>query len=181
MTVKTAPLLPHPASPAPAGLQLSASAEVDAAGDLHLHYGLRGPIADLLIPANAPAAARDGLWQHTCCEAFVAAAGSAEYHEFNLAPSTCWAAYRFTAYRERDLAWQPEAAPVIACQTTAQEMQLSARIPAALLPPAGRWQISLTTVIETRTGEKSYWALRHASPQPDFHQRDSFVLELTRP
>ncbi len=181
MTVKTAPLLPHPASPAPAGLQLSASAEVDAAGNLHLHYCLRGPIADLLIPPNAPAAARDGLWQHTCCEAFVAAAGSADYHEFNLAPSTCWAAYRFTAYRERDLAWQPEAAPVIACQHNAQEMQLTARIPAALLPPAGSWQISLTTVIETRTGEKSYWALHHASPQPDFHQRDSFVLELNRP
>lgn len=181
MTVKTAPLLPHPASPAPAGLSLAASAQFDAAGDLHLHYRLRGPIADLLIPPTAQPAARDGLWQHTCCEAFVAAAGSAEYHEFNLAPSTCWAAYRFTAYRERDLAWQPEAAPAILCQTNAQEVLLTARIPAALLPPARTWQISLTTVIETRRGEKSYWALHHASPQPDFHLRDSFVLELNRP
>ena len=41
----------------------------------------------------------DGLWRHTCFEAFIAAAVRPEYWEYNLSPSGAWAAYHFTGYR----------------------------------------------------------------------------------
>lgn len=41
----------------------------------------------------------DGLWRHTCCEAFLAERGRPGYHEFSFAPSTEGAVYRFAAYR----------------------------------------------------------------------------------
>jgi hypothetical protein len=40
------------------------------------------------------------------------------------------------------------------------------------------WQIGLTAVIETATGEKSYWALHHPAEKPDFHHRGGFALSL---
>jgi hypothetical protein len=43
---------------------------------------------------------------------------------------------------------------------------------------AGRWQMSLTAVIEETNGRKSYWALAHAAGKPDFHHKDGFILEL---
>ena len=42
---------------------------------------------------------RDGLWQHTCFEAFFGVLGSDDYWEFNLAPSGDWNVYRFAGYR----------------------------------------------------------------------------------
>lgn len=42
----------------------------------------------------------------------------------------------------------------------------------------GPWLASLSAVIEEPHGTKSYWALAHRSDKPDFHDPDSFVLEL---
>jgi len=33
-------------------------------------------------------------------------------------------------------------------------------------------------VIKLKNGEKSYWALAHRGKQPDFHLRESFVVEM---
>jgi hypothetical protein len=39
-------------------------------------------------------------------------------------------------------------------------------------------QLGLTAVIEDDSGNLSYWALRHAPGNPDFHDPDGFALEL---
>src|SRR5574343_1920011 len=108
------PLLPHSADTAPGHLTLAAGFVWLADGGLHLSYRLQGTIADLILPEPTEPVQMDGLWQHTCCEAFVSENGGPGYREFNLAPSGCWAAYRFTDYRQRDADWQPAAAPHIA-------------------------------------------------------------------
>jgi hypothetical protein len=41
-------------------------------------------------------------------------------------------------------------------------------------------EASLSAVIESSTGEISYWALKHAGAKPDFHDPASFVLPLQR-
>jgi hypothetical protein len=46
------------------------------------------------------------------------------------------------------------------------------------LVPDGPWRAGLSAVVEEADGNKSYWALNHPSDKPDFHHRDSFVLEL---
>ena len=175
------PLLCHPAAPCPARHQVSASAHLTADGTLALCFELRGDADKLRIPAPQPPGAADGLWQHTCCEAFVAAVDGAEYREFNLSPSGQWAAYRFHAYRKRDAGFVPPVAPQSDFRRTADGFRLTAQLAPELLPPATVFQIGLTLVLEASDGGKSYWALAHCAEQPDFHLGQSFTLTLALP
>src|SRR5215471_14541747 len=69
------------------------------AGGLILNYLVCGTIDDLRIPPIMATVRNDGLWRHTCLEAFIRASPGVMYYEFNFAPSTQWAAYRFSSYR----------------------------------------------------------------------------------
>jgi len=52
-------------------------------------------------------------------------------------------------------------------------------IPSKLLPESSRLQTGLSAVIETRGGLRAYWALSHATAQPDFHDRSGFCLNIS--
>src|SRR4051794_34232739 len=92
-------LHPHPHSPSAAVSSLSAEATRPAPDTLRLTFRLDGAIDRLLIPAPAVPDRTDGLWQHTCFEAFLTAGEGEAYHEINLSPSGQWAAYRFDSWR----------------------------------------------------------------------------------
>ncbi|HYO27683.1 MAG TPA: DOMON-like domain-containing protein [Azonexus sp.] len=173
-------LLCHPVSPCAAVRAIEASAIVTASGALALSYRLQGDPEKISIPAPVPPAAADDLWQHTCLEAFVAAADDAGYREFNFSPAGLWANYRFTACRQRNPDFLPPAAPRIAFQRCADGFRLDAWLAPELLPASGKLNIGLTAVIATRDGGRSYWALAHCAAQPDFHLRQSFSLTLQR-
>ncbi|QID19555.1 DOMON-like domain-containing protein [Nitrogeniibacter mangrovi] len=167
--------MPHPAVPAPPGVGV----EVDVArapdGALRLAYRLRDPAAVLRMPPPASPGPADGLWQHSCCEAFVAAPDAPGYIEFNCAPSGQWAAYAFDRYRERRATQgNPPWRPAIAFGQDAGVHRLSVTLDGALLPAAGC--LSVTCVLEDRAGALSYWAVRHPLAHPDFHHRDGFAL-----
>ena len=172
------PLLCHPtlSSAAITGLETSATPLPD--GGLALRFQLHGKPGDLRLPPPQQPAAVDGLWQTTCCEAFIAAVDAPDYREFNFSPSGQWAAYRFDAYRERDMHFVPASAPRIAFALLPDGFRLDVELAAALLPAPGPLNLSLTAVIEAADGSKSYWALAHAAEQPDFHHRQSFTLTL---
>lgn len=154
---------------------------------LLLCYDLRGDLADLRLPPAAEPGPADGLWQHTCFEAFVAHPGEPAYREFNFSPSGQWAAYRFRSERARDA--QAEAAcdaaqPVIECVCAPGQLLLQAWLPLEHLPavPPGRpllW--GLTAVLEDAAGHLSYWALHHPGPRPDFHHSAGRTLALALP
>ena len=136
---------------------------------------------NVLLPEPTTPAARDFLWQHTCCEAFVALPDGKNYLEFNFSPSGCWAVYRFTDYRVRDESYVCAEASTVQCEPRADGFDLTATISPKILPQKSAdesWQIGLTAVIETTDGQKSYWAMRHDAPQPDFHLRSQFLLAL---
>jgi hypothetical protein len=175
------PLLRHPASCCAAVRTIAASACLTKDGSLLLSYDVRGEPGSIRIPETQPSGAADGLWQRTCCEAFVAAVDAPEYREFNFSPSGQWAAYRFSAYRNRDSGFVPPAAPQLDCRSDAAGFRLTARIAPELLPAATAFNIGLSVVIEAADGARSYWALAHAGAQPDFHHRQSFTLTLIRP
>lgn len=145
-----------------------------------MRFCLDCPPDALRIPAAGASGPADGLWQHTCCEAFIADEQGDGYLEFNFSPSGQWACYRFLAYRQRDTAFTPPAAPSINCHTQPAAFVLTATIPPALLPGEGASLVGLTAVIETADGRKSYWATTHCAAQPDFHLRQSFTLNLNR-
>ncbi len=174
------PLHRHPATAGPAGQALTVDYALGPLG-LALNYRFRGDPAAVRLPARQAAGPADGLWRHTCCEAFAAAAGAPAYREFNFSPSGQWAAYRFSDYRQRDAAAPAGelAAPTVALR--ADGFDLCATIPAALLPAGRRLQIGLSAVIEQADGGKTYWALAHGGEHPDFHLRPTFLVELHLP
>src|SRR5512139_3820238 len=69
------------------------------ADGLVLCYKVTGKMSSVRLSPVTDASRSDNLWQHTCFEAFVRASSGTEYYEFNFAPSTQWAAYRFSGYR----------------------------------------------------------------------------------
>ena len=172
-------LIRHPQSPAPDGLALQAGAAFTPAGDLMLRFRLEGGNGRLRIPAAAAPERVEGLWRHTCFEAFVMGADAPAYREFNFSPSGAWQAYGFASYRQGG----PLAnalAPRIR-RLEGGEFGLDVLLPADQLPPGPRLRLGLSAVIETADGALSYWALRHASGRPDFHHSDCLALELVRP
>lgn len=176
------PLLCHPASPCCAVQAIAATAALSDEG-LILHYFVHADPGAIRLPKPRPAQAADGLWQHTCCEAFIAPAAGTAYREFNFSPSGEWAAYSFTDYRTRDMAYHAPRGPRIELRQLANGFELAASLAPALLPAGPAWQIGLTVVIEAADGSTSYWALTHATAQPDFHLRPGFslILKAARP
>ena len=164
-------LNPHPDSRSPVTW-----IEVEVAREspdlLRLTYHVFGTLARIAIPQAQPPSRTDGLWQHTCFEAFVGAGTG--YCEFNLSPSAQWAAYRFDGYRAgmRDAA---SADPIIAWDVSEGEGMLSAILH---LPPDVTGPLGLSAVIEDKDGGKAYWALAHPPGPPDFHYAACFAAEL---
>jgi hypothetical protein len=142
---------------------------------LQVAYVLEGEIDRLRIPAPQPPRIAERLWQHTCCEIFIARQDLRGYHEFNLSPSGEWAAYAFTRYRKGALLADPALEPRIAVKRSLDRLELSAVIS---LNQEGTLHIGLAAVVEDEEGTLSYWALRHAPGKPDFHHPATFALEL---
>jgi hypothetical protein len=163
----------HPAAPpgAPA-IAIDVTIARPDAKILALTYEVSSRVGDLVIPSPAPPARSDGLWRHTCFEAFVRAPSGDAYAEFNFSPSGEWAAYGFSGYREAMTPLEITA-PQIEVHQTDGRLAVSVR-----LASAGPSRLGLSAVIEEVGGRISYWALAHPAAKPDFHHRDSFVYEL---
>jgi hypothetical protein len=174
-------LMIHPDTPGPIGLAVTVESERAADGELKVRFDVTGPVADLMIPPPAPGGRKDELWRTTCLEVFVRAETEAAYCEFNLSPSTEWAAYRFDGYRAGMAPIEPITAPTISGSVTEGCLQLAAtiHIPETL---AGReLRLGLSAILETRDGTRSYWALAHPEGKPDFHHADCFAAKLAAP
>ncbi len=178
-------LIPHPVTAAPVVRALEACVSWTETGGLQISYCLWGDIARLRVPDEQPARPSDGLWEHTCFEAFVAVPGRLAYREFNFSPSGLWASYAFTAYRQRDESAREVAAPQIVTRRSAGRLEVAATLPASVLPAGMEvLDVGLCAVVEAADvvdGQHSYWALAHGAARPDFHLRDSFSLRLARP
>jgi hypothetical protein len=146
------------------------------ASKLAFRYVIAGTLSEVSIPDQATPQRTDGLWQHTCCEAFIGNSGQKTYYEFNFSPSTEWAAYRFNDYRAGMSVANEVVAPSVGIQRHDQTIELSATIDLTSLSLGANLRIGLSVVIEERSGRKSYWALAHSPGKPDFHHAGSFVL-----
>ncbi len=173
-------LKPHPASPGTTVEKLTVEASRLKSGELQLRYRLTGDIASLLVPERDGPARTDFLWHHTCFEVFIAPGTDPAYREFNLAPSTRWAAYRFTAYRKGMANLDQPHPPIITFTATDREIRLDATM-SPHLPADEPWRLAVTTVIEEKSGHKSFWSLHHPDPRPEFHHPEGFVLHLETP
>jgi hypothetical protein len=176
-------LQPHPDTPQPLVRALRAGA-VRRPDTLVFEYQLSGELSRLSLPvpsASPSGSRRDGLWRHSCFEAFIARPGAPEYFEFNFAPQGDWAAYRFAGYRAGMEPLALPQAPRIEVRRSAEELLLTAAVSlneASLLAHGAPLRVALASVIEDGGGTLSYWSLRHAPGKADFHHADGFALEL---
>lgn len=201
----------HAATPCEAAHRIEVQVHKTAGATLELRYTLEGDIDGLLIPAQTAPCPADKLWQHTCFEAFVAggderahtlpaepdvrgeralaedgfrngfSAGRVGYYELNFSPSTEWAIYRFSAYREGMTAVEPARPPHICVRREADRLALEAVVDLERLSglrDGPGLRLSLTAVIEDTRHRLSYWALAHPSGKPDFHHAAGFALVL---
>jgi hypothetical protein len=171
----------HPDSLGLVATQIEVEVAHPRAGRLELSYVVTGRIGDLRLPPVVAATRTDELWRHTCFEAFVQTAPDGTYYEFNFAPSTQWAAYRFDGYRSGMRAAAGIVAPVIDVQSRPDGYVLNAVLDLDGLPDLARttsWSLGLSALIEDTRGHLSYWALSHPPGKPDFHHSNGFAHAL---
>lgn len=131
-----------------------------------------GDISRIAVPPVQDVGRFDNLWKTTCFEIFWSH-DAASYREFNLSPSTRWAAYDFDAFREgmRDAPAKIKIA-VEASQTT---LRLTADIRSDLPLPA---TVALNAIIEDEDGANRFWALAFRPGAPEFHAEECRALDL---
>lgn len=177
-----AALIPHPSQLPRAVAVRSLSASVGALppGRLVFEYRLEGDLARLRLPPAGAAQRLDGLWKHTCFEAFVAVTGTKAYTELNFSPSGDWSAYEFTDYRQGMAHVQLQVPPQIAVRQGKNRLQLAAMVALPASEPREVLRVGLTAVVQAEDGSLSYWATKHApGKKPDFHHPEGLTLEVT--
>ncbi|MBU0498891.1 MAG: DUF3820 family protein [Gammaproteobacteria bacterium] len=172
-------LASHPDSPCDSVQAIQAQVRSRPDGALLLNYRIEGDMAALRLPAPTSPVRLDGLWRHSCLEAFVMAGEGPGYREFNFSPSGAWQAYDFEGYREGGGA-SPIEVPPLVTERTPHVCSLSVALPKESLPLGPALRLGLSAVIEEADGRLSYWALRHPPGRPDFHYTGAFALSLDR-
>lgn len=173
-------LVPHPSTP-PSDPTFKVWANVDYVAKLgpvattNIWFGVGAPADRFVIPDAMEPTRADDLWKATCFEAFLRGEGEDSYREWNFAPSTAWAAYDFSTYREK--AGNPDVStPYIRMEDNFTWWALGATV---AVDAATEWQLGLSAVLEEKDGTKSYWALAHPpDDMPDFHHADCFAARL---
>jgi hypothetical protein len=173
-------LIRHPSTPCDAISRIEADAERSADGGLSLRYTAHGSIDGLLLPVKAKAERTDLLWQHTCFEAFIKPQPGTAYTELNASPSSGWALYSFSSFRE-EMTEAPDAIQISPIDVKIAPGSLILATSIRGLEHTFDWRIALSAIIEEKSGRKSFWALKHPPEKPDFHHDDCFDLQLPAP
>jgi hypothetical protein len=143
---------------------------------LDFRFELRDPgglALDSLRPGLAsPPARADQLWKTTCFEAFWALPGERGYWELNISPSgKGWNCYRFEDYRSpaSPAACLGYELTSLRATATSLEGSLSANQELRAI------EASLCAIVRTAKGTR-YFSTAHAGARPDFHLRESFII-----
>ena len=148
---------------------------------LDIEFQLTGNLSTLVWPPTVESSTRqDNLWETTCFEFFFAEPNSKNYWEVNLSPSGHWNVYGFKDYRQ---GMQPEKAIAslnIKSNFSENKATLTCSIPIDGLGLSQKnLDISITSVLALEDGSISYWAVDHVAAEADFHQRESFQLQVS--
>ena len=179
--MQTFELSPYPVKDLP---EIEIVGTVERIGNqLSLLYEVRGDVESILLHSPSVPTRKDDLWMATCFEFFLAVTGTAGYWEFNMSPSGDWNVYcmdeyRRIGFREESAIWQ------LPFKFQKRETGLSLDIVldlSPIIPAEEKIEIGISAVIQTNDNKETHWALSHPNEwasQPDFHLRESFVLEV---
>jgi hypothetical protein len=174
-------LKPHPDTLRAAVTGIAVEVTRPRPGRVALAYLVTGKISELRVPPRAEPLRADELWKQTCFEAFIRTSPGVDYYEFNFSPSTQWAVYRFSGYRNgMRVAAEIQAPPLeVDVQVDHYTLLATLELDQLKLPHGKKWQLGLSAVIEELNSRKSYWALAHPPGRPDFHHSDCFTYEFS--
>lgn len=170
-------LQPFPSSQAPTNLKLTGNIARHE-NLLTISYNLLGDIQQVdIAPPQTPQRQHE-LWLDTCFEFFIGAENSPVYWEFNLSPAGHWNIYHFDNYRQ---GMQEETAFTtlpfdVKHNSDSLTLTLSVNLD-KIIPVNQRIEVSITTVIKSTNDQVSYWAVSHKGAEPDFHLRESFIVQ----
>jgi hypothetical protein len=174
----TLALAPYPSTPSNAVRAVEARVMRSPDGMLALTYWVQGELSRVRLPPPRPARRADGLWRHTCFEAFVAPDPGPAYLELNFSPSGEWAGYAFSAYRTGMTAADEIESPTIMVTRSEGGLTVDAAVCLMRLRDGAAARVALAAVVEESSGTLSYWALEHPPDKPDFHHPRGFALKL---
>jgi hypothetical protein len=148
---------------------------------IEIHYNVTGDVANIRFPpAQSQPGRKDDLWQATCFEFFIALPNEPPYWEYNLSPSGDWNIYRMEAYRR--IGFREELSiQNLSLEVSRQREHVAVASSTDISPivsSSETIQVAITSVIQTKDGHKTYWALAHPNLHADFHLRESFTLAL---
>jgi hypothetical protein len=145
---------------------------------LIIAYKLTGS-SNINLPQTAAPTRQLDLWEHTCCEFFLGLKDSTQYWEFNLSPAGHWNVFRFLDYRQNLIEETSfDSLPFsVSQQNDTLQLDLAVNLE-QIISFQQNLEINITAVIEDREKQLSYWALTHSRQKPDFHNRDSFVINI---
>jgi hypothetical protein len=151
-----------------------------SANTLAIRYSLIGPVSEIVIPAPTDVPSRmNNLWEETCFEIFIGVKNSDQYREFNLSPSGHWNVYRFREYREEMKEERAFTSLPFRVMKNGNSLDIELKVNLdRIIPEDQSIEVGVSAVIKLLDGKTTYWALTHPGPQPDFHRRDSFIIEL---
>ena len=181
MTNQTFSLKPFPSEESLRDLEVTGSI-ARYAHKLSLRYQLTGDLKQVVIPrlSDTPVRSHE-LWENTCFEFFLGVKDSAQYWEFNLSPAGHWNVYHFDGYRQ---GMQEETAFNIlpfSIQKQSDSLTLVLDVDLGkIVAIEQELQVAITTVIKNKNCDITCWALAHSGIEPDFHLRDSFMIELSK-
>jgi hypothetical protein len=180
---QSAVLTAHPSTPNDAVRRLAVQVRAEDPDILAFQYSLAADMSRVRVPRSGTGGRAGALWEHTCFEAFVAAAHGPGYVEFNFSSSLEWAVYQFSAYRAGMSPVQTGQDPQVSVRQHEGGLELRAAVCLGRidhLRDVRHLRIALAAVIEDDTGRLSYWGLTHPPGKPDFHHPNAFALEITR-
>lgn len=172
-------LIPFPDSKDGCPVERLVASLLRTAEGVELVYELKGDPSRIASLALKPSHRGHDLWTTTCFECFLMRPERAGYIECNLAPSTEWAVYSLSGYRE-GFCESDAALPRLAAEVAPDGLTLRATLALdkEAFAPTAPIRAALSAVIEATNGETTYWALAHPSDEPDFHHPDSFTLRI---
>lgn len=168
----------HPMHTASVAEGVSATYQWQTEAVLQLRYEIKGALQDLNLPKQVTPQRVDGLWETTCFELFLQESSADQYSEFNFSPSSSWAAYQFSSYRDGMRNLQLPKAPDISLDLSDSHVAIEVTLALPDILRGTPFSASFSAVIAENSGPKSYWALSHPPGKPDFHHKDCFTHQL---
>jgi len=146
---------------------------------INLNYTLSGALDNIVFDKPVNGGKRtDNLWERTCFEIFIKTDSSTNYWEYNLSPAKNWAIYRFSRYREGKFDELSITSVPINIDVRSNEFTLQSTIPLPKQLIGQKLNIGLSSVVQDKNGVIYYYAITHLNKQADFHDGNSFVIEV---